>query len=69
MIRILENDTPDDFIVAMGENHSIRDMCKYVFDKLGMNYKDYVVQDEKYMRPEELKELKGDSSKIRTELR
>jgi len=68
MIMILENDTPDDFIVAMGENHSIRDMCKYVFDKLGMNYKDYVVQDEKYMRPEELKELKGDSSKIRTEL-
>ena len=41
------------------------EIAQWVFEKLGMDYKDYVVQDEKYMRPEELKYLKGDSSKIR----
>jgi GDPmannose 4,6-dehydratase len=43
-------------------------MCEYVFQKLGLDYKNYVVQNEKFMRPEELPYLKGDSSKIRSEL-
>ena len=43
-------------------------MCKYVFDKLDLNYKDYVTQNPKYMRAEELKYLKGDSTKIRKTL-
>ena len=63
MHMILNHDTPDEFIVATGETHSVRDLCETVFGKLGMNYKDYVVQNPKYMRPEELKYLKGDSSK------
>jgi GDPmannose 4,6-dehydratase len=57
-----------DWIVATGETHSVRDLCKYVFSSLGMNYEDYVVQNEKFMRPEELKYLCGDSSDIRTVL-
>ena len=56
---------PLDWIVATGEARSIRELCKLVFKKLGMNYLNYVKQDKKYMRPEELKYLKGDSSKTR----
>mgnify|MGYP006394264809 CR=1 FL=1 len=54
-----------DWIVATGESHTVRDLCKYTFDALGMNYEDYVVQNQKFLRPEELKYLKGDSSEIR----
>lgn len=65
MHMILNHDTPEEFIVSTGEAHSVRELCKIVFSKLGMNYEDYVVQNPKYMRPEELKYLKGDSSKAR----
>lgn len=65
MHMILNHETPDEFIVATGETHSVRDLCNVVFSKLGMNYRDYVVQNPKYMRPEELKYLKGDPSKSR----
>lgn len=65
MHMILNHDIADEFIVATGETHSVRDLCEVVFNKLGMNYRDYVVQNPKYMRPEELKYLKGDSSKAR----
>ena len=50
---------------ATGVTKSVREMCEYVFNSLGMQYKDYVAQDEKFLRPEELKYLKGDSSKLR----
>lgn len=66
MIAILQHEEPDDFIIATGENHSIRQICDLVFSRIGLgNYQEYIVQDPKYMRPEELKELKGDSSKSR----
>ena len=65
MHMILNHTNPDEFIVATGETHSVRDLCKTVFGKLGMDYRDYIVQNPKYMRPEELKYLKGDSSKAR----
>jgi len=68
MHAILNHDQPDDFIVSTGETRSIRDLCKVVFDKLGLNYLDYVVQNPKYMRPEELQYLCGDSTKMRTTL-
>jgi GDPmannose 4,6-dehydratase len=63
MHAIINHEVPDEFIVATGETHSVRDLCRIVFDKLQMNYEDYVVQNPKYMRPEELKYLKGDPSK------
>ena len=63
MHMILNHSEPDEFIVATGETHSVRDLCSAVFSKLDMNYEDYVVQNPKYMRPEELKYLKGDPSK------
>jgi GDPmannose 4,6-dehydratase len=65
MHMIINHKTPEEFIVATGETHSVRDLCQTVFEKLDMNYEDYVVQNPKYMRPEELKYLKGDPSKTR----
>jgi len=68
MHMILNSKKPDDYIVATGKTYTVRDLCKIVFTKLGLKYEDYVVQNPKYMRPEELKYLRGDSSKIREEL-
>ena len=65
MHMIVNHHTPDEFIVATGETHSVRDLCKYVFESLDLEYEDYVVQNPKYMRPEELKYLKGDASRSR----
>jgi GDPmannose 4,6-dehydratase len=66
MHLILQQDKPVDLVVATGESRSVRDMCEYVFSKLNLNYKNYVVQNDKFLRPEELPYLKGDSSKIRS---
>ena len=66
MHMIMNHDIPDDFVCATGVTNSVGDMCKYVFSKLGMDYKDYVTQDPRYMRAEELKYLRGDSTKLRT---
>jgi GDPmannose 4,6-dehydratase len=68
MHAIMNYDTPDDFVVSTMETHSVREMCEVVFSYLDMNYKDYVVQNPKYLRPEELPYLKGDSTKIRKTL-
>lgn len=65
MHMILNNSVPDDFVVATGETRSVREMCKYIFSALNLNYEDYIVQNQKFLRPEELKYLKGDSSKIK----
>jgi GDPmannose 4,6-dehydratase len=68
MWMMLQADKPDDYVCATGISHSVRDVCEYVFRKLNMDYKDYVVLDERFLRPEELKDLKGDATKLRTEL-
>ena len=68
MHLILQQSEPGDWVVATGETRSVRDMCKYVFGKLELNYEDHVIQNQKFLRPEELPYLKGDSTKIRTEL-
>ena len=65
MHMILNHPEPDDFVISTMETHSVRQMTKYVFEKLGMNYQDYVVQNKIFMRPEELEYLKGDSTKAR----
>jgi len=65
MWLMLQQDKPGDFVCATGNSHSVRELCEYVFSKLGLNYKDYVKVDPKYFRAEELHDLKGDSSKLR----
>ena len=66
MHLILQQDEPGDWVVATGVTHSVREMCEYVFSKLGLDYNDYIVQNQKFLRPEELNYLKGDSSSIRS---
>ena len=66
MHLIMNHETPDDFVVSTMQTHSVRDMTKYVFDSMNMNYEDYVTQNQIFIRPEELQYLKGDSTKART---
>lgn len=68
MHLIVQQDEPGDYVVATGVTHSVREMCDYVFGKLDLNYNDYVYQNPKFIRPEELPYLKGDATKIREEL-
>jgi GDPmannose 4,6-dehydratase len=68
MHLMLQHDKPGDWVVSTMETHSVREMCELVFSYLDMDYKKYIVQNPKFMRPEELPYLKGDSSKIRKEL-
>ena len=63
MWRMLQQDSPDDFVIATGETHSIREMCEVAFDCVGLDYRDYVVQDQRYFRPAEVDLLVGDASK------
>jgi GDPmannose 4,6-dehydratase len=65
MHMILNYETPKDWVVSTGETKTVRDLCKYTFHSLGMKYEDYVIQNEKYLRKEEVNYLRGDSSEIR----
>lgn len=64
MWMILQEDTPDDFVCATGISRSVKDLCECVFDKLNLNWKNFVTQHERYHRPEELNILKGSSTKL-----
>jgi len=68
MWMMLQTDEPNDYVCATGVSHSVRELCEYVFTKLDLKYKDYIVISGKHMRPEELNDLKGDSTKLRSEL-
>jgi len=65
MWLILQQDKPDNFVCATGISHSVQDLVEYTFNKLDLDWTQYVKTDAKYLRPEELKDLKGDSSKLR----
>jgi GDPmannose 4,6-dehydratase len=68
MYKILNYEEPRDWIVSTMETHSVRELCELTFSKLGLNYQDYVVQNPKLLRPEELRYLKGDSTETREKL-
>ena len=65
MHLILKHKVPDDFVIATGFTRSIRQLCKIVFSNLDLDYKKYIKQHKKFLRPEELKYLRGDASKAR----
>ncbi|MCX6358155.1 MAG: GDP-mannose 4,6-dehydratase [Candidatus Aureabacteria bacterium] len=65
MWLMLQQKTPDDFVIATGETHPVREMCEIAFSRAGMDYKDYVVQDKKFFRPAEVHTLTGDAGKAR----
>jgi GDPmannose 4,6-dehydratase len=66
MHMIINHKVADDFVVATGETHSVREMTDYVFKALGMDYREYVKQNPIYMRPEELPYLRGDCRKLKS---
>jgi len=68
MWLILQQDRPDDFVIATGETHSVREFAERVFQKLDLDYQQYVVIDPRYFRPTEVDVLLGDSSKAKTVL-
>ena len=69
MHLILTQDEPDDYVVATGQTRTVRELCEYVFLKLNLDLEKYLKTSKKFMRPEELRYLKGDSSKIRKKLK
>ena len=68
MHLILQHHEPDEFVISSMETHSVKDFCEAAFGYFNLDYKDYVVQNPKFIRPEELTKLKGDSSKARKAL-
>jgi len=66
MWLILQQDEPDDYVCSTGISHSVKDLVTYVFNKLHLDIDKHVKTNNKYFRPEELKDLKGDSSKLRS---
>ncbi|HEX2657698.1 MAG TPA: GDP-mannose 4,6-dehydratase, partial [Polyangia bacterium] len=65
MWRMLQQDKPDDFVVATGESHSIRELLDVAFEALGLDWHQYVELDPRYLRPTEVNHLEGDASKAR----
>lgn len=68
MWLMLQQDHPDDFVIATGETHSIRDMCQVAFDAADLNYEDWVISDPRFYRPAEVDLLIGDPSKAGRQL-
>lgn len=68
MFLMLQQDEPGDYVVSTGETHSVREFCQIAFDRLGLDYEDYVVVDPKFFRPTEVDVLLGDSTRARKEL-
>jgi GDPmannose 4,6-dehydratase len=68
MWRMLQHDQPDNFVVGMGETHSVREFCEIAFSYVGLDYHDYVVQDERFYRPAEVDLLISNPSKVRSAL-
>jgi GDPmannose 4,6-dehydratase len=68
MWLMLQQDNPDDYVIALGETHSVEEFVEKVFQKLGLDYREYVEVDPRYFRPTEVDVLLGDSSKARKNL-
>jgi GDPmannose 4,6-dehydratase len=68
MWLMLQQDQPDDFVVATGQTHSVRELCEVAFGRVGLHWEDHVVVDEKFLRPAEVDILVGDATKVRTTL-
>jgi len=68
MWLMLQQDQPDDYVIASGQTHSVRELCDVAFSYLDLNYQDYVVVDEKFYRPAEVDLLVGDATKGKGQL-
>lgn len=68
MWLMLQQDHPDDYVIATGRTHTVQYLCETAFNCVDLNWRDYTVQDERYMRPAEVDLLIGDSSKAHEQL-
>jgi GDPmannose 4,6-dehydratase len=69
MWLMLQQDKPDNYVIGMGETHSVKEFCEIAFSHVGLDYKEYVVVDEKFYRPAEVDLLISDPSKARAKLK
>jgi len=65
MWKMLQAEKPDDYVIATGETHTVREFCEVAFGHVGLNWQDYVVVDPKFFRPTEVELLLGDASKAK----
>ena len=68
MWLMMQQDTPDDYVVSTGQRHTVRDFCQVAFDHVGLNWEDYVEIDPAFLRPADVNTLCGDFSKARENL-
>jgi GDPmannose 4,6-dehydratase len=68
MWRMLQETEPDDYVVATGENHSVKEFVQRAFDVVGLEWEEYIKVDERFLRPADVSELRGDASKAREKL-
>lgn len=68
MWLMLQQDEPDDYVVGTGETHAVQELCEVAFAHVGLNWRDYVVQDPRFMRPAEVDLLVSDPSKAKEKL-
>ena len=68
MWLMLQQDTPDDFVICTGETHSVREFCEVTFGHVGLDWEEHVVIDERFMRPAEVDLLVGDAAKAEEKL-
>ena len=69
MYLMMQHKTPDDWVLATGETHTVKEFAKLAFSEVGLNWEDYVTTSDKYSRPNEVNHLVGDSSKAKKELK
>jgi GDPmannose 4,6-dehydratase len=68
MWRMLQQPSPEDYVVGTGETHSVRELCETAFGRVGLDWRNHVVQDERFFRPAEVDLLVADATKARTRL-
>jgi GDPmannose 4,6-dehydratase len=68
MWRMLQHHTPESYVIGTGETHAVREFCELAFGCVGLNYQDYVIQDQRFYRPAEVDLLISDPTRAKTEL-
>jgi GDPmannose 4,6-dehydratase len=66
MHLMLQLDAPDDFVIAMGETHTVRELCQLAFERVGLDWEKSVYVDERFLRPAEVDLLIGDPAKAKS---
>ena len=69
MYLMLQQSEPDDYVVATGETHSVREFCDIAFSQVGLDYREFVIEDERFYRPAEVDLLVGDAHKAHEKLK